>query len=242
MTATPAVRDVTAELRRSRRRRQRRRRRLAVSVAAVVLLLGGAVWLVGFSPVFAVAAVTVEGTELLTTDEVAAAAAVPLGLPMVRLDTAAVVERVRQLPAVAAAEAVRHLGGTVEIRVVERQPVYGQLDGAAVRLVDATGCAYAEVAAVPDGLLTASLADSSDRLRAAVAVVVTALPETLRSSVTALNAASVDHIELSLASGATVLWGSADDSSFKGQVAAALVAGVAASYYDVSAPNSPATR
>ncbi|MDR0416268.1 MAG: cell division protein FtsQ/DivIB, partial [Propionibacteriaceae bacterium] len=143
---------------------------------------------------------------------------------------------------VASADVVRHLGGAVEIRVVERQPVFGQLDGGAVLLVDATGRAYHQVDILPGGLLAAAIANPTDRLRADVATVVQALPDVLRDQAVAVQADSADHIELVLASGAVLFWGSADESEFKGEVAAALVAGVAASYYDVSAPTHPATR
>jgi cell division protein FtsQ len=229
-------------LRRRQRRQRRRRLRLTAIVAGVVALVGALIWVIGFSPVLAADAVEVTGVEELTPDEVVAAAQVPLGEPLIRLDTGAVVARLQELPLVASAQVVRHLGGTVELRIVERRPVYAQLTGGTISLVDAAGRDYAVVATLPEGLLPVTLATPTERLRADLAQVVTALPEALRAQPTGLSATSVDHIELLLASGATVFWGSSDQSAFKGEVASALIVGVAASYYDVSSPSHPSTR
>jgi cell division protein FtsQ len=237
------VRDATVEIRRRRRRQRHRRLRLGLTLGGLTVVAATLTWVIGFSPVFAASDVVVVGVEQSTADEIQAAAEVPLGRPLVRVDTQAIVERVAALPLIAEAQVSRHASGTVEIQVIERHAVYGQVEGAGqVRLVDGSGRAYLEVAVLPGGLLPVTLTQPTDRVRADVATIVEALPAGLRPQVTGLHATSVDHIELSLASGATLFWGSADQSPLKGEVATALVAGVAASYYDVSAPSHPATR
>ena len=81
-----------------KRMSERRRRwilRGSLAAAVVLLLVGG--WLAFFSPVFETRAVVVEGTSLLTVDQVTAAAAVEMGVPLLRQDVAAITERVRAL-------------------------------------------------------------------------------------------------------------------------------------------------
>ena len=53
---------------------------------------------------------------------------------------------------------------------------------------------------------------------------------------------SVDRITLTLTEGRTLVWGSAEESELKSQVAAALFASTEAEVYDVSAPRHPTTK
>ena len=230
----------------SRRRRQRARMiRLALRglvVVAVLALIGGIVWGVGFSPLLAATRVEVRGTAVLTVDQVTATAAVPLGTPLARLDTGSIVTRVKTLAPVATVEVSRSWPHTVVVTVVERTPVYGlRTDEGPVKLVDSSGAAYYEVPTAPDGLLPAKVASKEDRALRDVAVVVAALPPSVRSSATLVTAESVDNIVVELDGGRRLVWGSAEQSEAKGKVAEALLK-VKATVYDVSAPSHPATR
>jgi cell division septal protein FtsQ len=71
---------------------------------------------------FAVRAVEVRGASRLPLERIAEAAAVPLGVNLWRLDTAAVIARVEALPEVRRAEVVRELPNRVSILVEERRP------------------------------------------------------------------------------------------------------------------------
>jgi cell division protein FtsQ len=241
-TPGPGIRDATRVLSSRRRARLHRRLKLAGIALGVILLAGLAVWLVGFSSVFAASRIEVRGNSQVTAAEVQAAAAVPLGTPLIRLDTAAIAARVEALPPVAAAEITRHLDGAVEIAVTERTALYALRVDGAYHLVDAGGFDYLTVAEAPEGLLQATVAAGQDRLLADAATAVAALTPALREQITSMNVTSPDHIEFALASGATLLWGSAEDSDLKAVAAEALVLNVAAAYYDVSAPAYPATR
>ena len=113
---------------RPRRRRAGRRarlRRLAGLVAVVglsLLVIGaGGRWLLT-TPRFAVARVEVRGASRMSPEQVMAAAAIPRGANIFRLDTADVIDRVEALPEVRRADVVRELPNRVVISVEERRP------------------------------------------------------------------------------------------------------------------------
>jgi cell division protein FtsQ len=240
--STTSLRDARAQKQRLKQRR-RRRLKIAALAVAVLALAGFLVWVVAFSSAFAAKRVEVTGAVGVDPNEVVAVAQVPLGTPLVRLDTEAIAERVAAaIDAVEDVSVTRHIFGAVEIHITERRAVYAVVDGPQVTLVDAEGKAYLVVAAVPEGLLPATVPDPTERLLADTATVVAALPAALRDQVLSVTTTSIDHIEFALVSGATLLWGSADQSDVKGEVALSLMAAVVAGYYDVSSPSHPATR
>ncbi len=236
-------RTVDASVRLAAKRRERLRHRILVVSAAIVVMaaIAGAVWAVFFSPTFAVTTVSVTGTSVLTVDEVTAAAQVPLGTPLARLDTAAIASRVKQLKAVADVAVTRSPPHGVKIAVTERTAVYAVSSVSGFDLVDATGVPYTSVVDAPAGLVIASITGDDERLRRDVATVVTALPKALRDRAVLITAQTPDSILIELRGGEQVVWGSAENSVQKAQVIAALLS-VRASVYDVSSPSHPTTR
>ncbi len=234
--------DITGSLRRRRRVRTIRLALRGLIVTAVAVALATLAWLVGFSPVLAATTVEVRGTSLLTADAVVQAAAVPLGTPLVRLDTAPVTKRVSALAPVASVDVSRRWPHSVVITVAERKPAY-ILRGAdnSMTLVDSTGAAYFTTVTVPGGLLVARVSTPDTRMLRDVATVISALPPSVVQATTEVTADSVDHIVIHLDGGRLLVWGSAEQSDVKAQVAAALLV-TQASVYDVSAPSHPATR
>lgn len=206
----------------------------------LALLVAGA-WLVYLSPVFAVTTVTVTGTSVLTPESVQAAAKVPLGTPLARLDTAAVVARVAQLKPVAGVTVTRSVPHTVKIAVKERSAVYALSSGGGFDLVDASGVDYTSVSDAPQGLVVATVTGDDQRLRRDVATIVTSLPQAVRDRAVLVTAKTPDNIVIDLNGGTEVVWGSAESSAQKAQVLAALLS-VKASVYDVSAPSHPTTK
>ncbi len=236
-------RTVDASVRLAARRRERLRRRILrlAAVVGVLVLVSVAAWVVLLSPVFAVTTVAVTGTSVLTPDVVKAAAHVPLGTPLARLDTGAIVARVAQLKPVASVTVTRSLPHRVTIAVKERKAVYALSSASGFDLIDGSGVDYASVTATPKGLVVAAIAGGDERLRRDVAVVVAALPPAVRDRAVLVDAKTPDSITLELNGGAQVVWGSADSSSQKAQVLTALL-GVKASVYDVSSPSHPTTK
>lgn len=241
-----SVRDVTGRLRR-RRRTSWRARLLRVLVLLVVLAVLATVgWLVGFSSVLASRTVVVTGTSQLSPETVVAAAQVPLGEPMVRLDLPAIEQRVTALPPVASVRVERQWPHTLRIAVTERTAAFVVQSGAQYVLVDGTGVPFAVVANQPRGLLTAAADSGNAALMRSLATVADSMPPALRKRVTSVRAGSLDTISLRLGTSATVMWGSAEQSDLKAQVLTALLGqkkiARQTKVYDVSAPADPTTR
>ncbi|SDS09174.1 cell division protein FtsQ [Friedmanniella luteola] len=224
------------------RRRATRRRLVAAGVVALVVVLAGVlVWLVTASSVLAAREVTVTGQRELTETQVRDAVAVPLGVPLARQDVDAIARRATTLPQVASATVERRWPHTVEVAVVEREPLLAirQPDGFA--LVDLRGVAYETRSAVPDGVLRADADPGAVPLLTDLAVVAESLPTELRDDVQRIRATSADDIVLELRSGTTVRWGDARESPLKAQIVDALRTKTTRTI-DVSAPHTPAVR
>lgn len=218
--------------------RTRRTRRWAV-VAALVVLAALAVWVVWFSPLLTVREVRVLGAVEVSADSVRQAAAVPVGVPLARVDAAGIAERVGALPRVASVEVRRGWPDVLVVVVTERVPLAVTRDGTSFTYLDESGARFGSVRAVPSGLpLVTASGDSA--LTSALGVCA-ALPPTLARRVTAVTARTRDDVVLTLADGTSVQWGSADDSAHKAAVLLALLK-VGATSYDVSAPDLPTTR
>lgn len=215
----------------ARRRRRVPRKAWIALVLVVALLLG---WLVFMSSALAVKSVSVLGTTAKGADAVAAAAQVPMGTPLARLDTGLIASRVHALPWVDEVEVRRGFPSQAVIAVTERTPIARTQQGQAV---DATGIVFAPIAGGLKGLPTI---DATGVGVPAAAEVVAALPPDLRARLARLTASTRDDVELVLKSGATVVWGNAERSELKASVLTALL-GRKAKRYDVSAPELPTT-
>jgi cell division protein FtsQ len=200
-------------------------------------------WVLLVSTWLAVAEVTVAGTSRLTPEQVAAAAAVRDGVPLARLDADAVEARVRALPPVADVEVVRSWPSTLHLEVVERQPVAAHAGPEGIRLLDATGVAFAPVAEVPDGMVRIEVDTplAGDPATTAALAVATALPTELREQVASVTATSATAVELRLEDGRTVVWGSPADSVTKAAAVRALLP-MEGTVFDVSAPGVAVRR
>lgn len=238
--------DPVARSRRAFARRQRARRWLAwrplALVGAVLVGVGGLLWLVLASPVLDLEEVRVEGVEQMTAGEVLAAAAVPEE-PLATLDLDAVERRVEGLPAVREAEVSRSWPDAVVVRVEEREALAVVAVAGSWRALDAEGVLFRSFPRAPSGLprILTPAGLRSDAV-AEGARVVGSLPTALRPRLARIEVRTVDDITLVLRDGRRVVWGSADDSAAKADVADALLAAVQAQVYDVSVPGQPTTR
>lgn len=219
------------------RRRVLARRWVALSVVLGVVLLAAAVW---WTPLLGVRSVQVSGARQLTADQVRAAAAVPDGEPMPRLDLRSIQAKVRLLPRVATVQVQRAWPSTVRIEITERSPIGYLAESDGIHLVDATGLDYATVATPPHGLprIALTVVAPTDQRTAAVVGVLRALPAQLRSLVVTVSAKTPGSVTLGLTHGRTIRWGSADDSARKAEVLAPLMTRPG-KVYDVSSPELP---
>lgn len=250
MTTRTPVRLVVPPSKHERRRRVRpgKRRRLlppvsrwAVlgSVAGVVVLAGVLSWLLLFSSVLAVRTVEVSGSEGDTAAAVREIAAIPEGLPLARLDTDAVGERLLALPQVESVTVARSWPSTIRITVVERVPV-ALLGVEGVQwLIDRNGVLFAQVTEPPAGVPVLEAAD--DGATRAALDVIGALPADVRSRLARVSAESPESVILHLTGGRTVIWGSAEDSERKALVLAG-VFGQPGQTIDVSSPSAVVIR
>jgi cell division protein FtsQ len=225
------------------RRRRRPGLRAALLVVLAVAVVGGAGWLVGWSEFTRVETARVDGADGPLADAVLAAASVPIGEQLIRVDTAVVSARVGQLPEVESASVERSWPRTIVVEVRPRTAAAAIGAGGTWWLVDESGVLFGRGTVQPADLpvLDAPVTDAAKATRAVGVAVLTDLPAELHELVAAVSARSEADVQLTLTSGATVLWGDATQADRKAEVLLAML-GQTASTYDVSAPNHPAIR
>jgi cell division protein FtsQ len=226
--------------------------RTAFFSLAVVGIAAGVAWALLGSRLLVVRSVVVTGTHLVPVREVQAAAAIPAGDPMIRVDTGAVASRVDAITRVESAHVTKSWPDHIVIAVRERTaamavPVPASVSaGGGYDLVDAAGVIVRWARAAPRGLplyatLAAPGALRGDPGLAAAVTVLHQVPAWISKSVTVVSASSPQAVTLRLSSGLTIVWGSTDRAAAKARELAILMR-THARYYDISAPGSAVTR
>ncbi|MFG3510990.1 MULTISPECIES: cell division protein FtsQ/DivIB [Streptomyces] len=239
-----------------RRLGPRRLRTIIIIALAVVLLGAGVTWLLYGSQWLRVDRVSVSGTAVLTPAQVREAAAVPVGSPLVSVDTGAIEERLRaELRRVDSVEVTRSWPDGIGLKVTERTPVLLVRKGRNFVEVDDEGVRFATVSQAPKGvpLLESELSPASsasaslrrfgeDRLVREAVRTVGSLPPAVARDTRVVKVRSYDDISLELSGGRTVAWGSAEDGAAKSRTILALMkASPGARHFDVSVPTAPAS-
>jgi len=229
----------------ARAARVRRRPWLVAAWLAVALvLLTGGVWLVEFSPVLVARSVSVKGVPPGDVSTIVGRAAVPIGTPLVKVDTRAIARRVIVATGLAGVTVSRSYPSTVLIVATPRVPVFAVLNPQGqVQVVDAQGVAYATVSAAPKGvplINTVENPSSMESMRAAMAVL-RALSSGQRSQVTKVTVLGPNMVTFKLGA-VTVVWGGASEPELKVKVMAALLRQKDVGTIDVSAPHTPVIR
>ncbi|WP_104525372.1 cell division protein FtsQ/DivIB [Blastococcus atacamensis] len=234
-----------------RRRPLGARQRRSLQAATLLTVLAVLGWLLWLGPVLAVRTVQVDGLGTLTADEVREVAQVPDGAPLLRVDVAAVEDRVAKLPQIRSVQAARGWPDRIVITVAERIPV--AVVGTAGRrsLVDADGVLFDTVTGdAPRGVVPLDVADpgSDDPATQAGIAAIRALPGGLRDDVETVSVPDPDAIELTMRDGTVIRWGDAGESSTKGRVVVALLDRIGdgelepTDLIDVSAPDAVVLR
>ena len=227
-------------------RRLTRRRLDRTSVVIVVLL--GLGWLGFFSPVFKVdpARVVITGADAIVdraaVDKVVVAHAA--GIPLPRLNTPALRDRLLEIPGVREARVTRVWPRGLAVLLVTRRPVVAVPTDGAFVLLDIDGV---QVGRSQDagGLPVASVPANNPRTLRAVLDVLGGLPPELTGEITTVGADSEDTVTMTLRGGAKVVWGSAEETPLKIRVLSVLRGAdqtKGAKTFDVSAPTLPITR
>ncbi|MGW0820417.1 cell division protein FtsQ/DivIB [Streptomyces sp. NPDC002845] len=237
-------------------------RTLIILAVAVVLLAAGSLWVLYGSQWLRVERVTVSGTGVLTPAQVEEAADVPLGAPLISVDTDAIEARLRRkLPRIDSVDVVRSWPHGIGLKVIERTPVLivekaaGAENGGKYVEVDAKGVRFATVSQAPKGVPALELSVSrsgstaaslrrfgEDRLVREAVRVAGALPSAVARDARTVKVRSYDSISLELSGGRTVVWGSAEKGRAKAATLTALMkAAPGATHFDVSVPTAPAS-
>ncbi|MEU5978555.1 FtsQ-type POTRA domain-containing protein [Streptomyces sp. NPDC047315] len=225
--------------------------RTVLLLVAALALGGGIVWALYGSSWLRAERVEVSGVDVLTPEQVSEAARVPLGSPLVSVDTDAVEARLkRRLPRIDSVEVSRSWPDGVALDVTERRPVLLLEQGAKFVEVDAEGVRFATVTVAPKGVprLTMDIAAAPslnrfgrDRLISAAVRVKGDLPKVVAADIRKVAVRSYDYITLELTGGRTVVWGSPEEGELKARALTALMkAAPKARDFDVSAPTAPA--
>ncbi len=225
--------------------KKKRKKLWWVVVPLIVIASVALVWAVWFSSIFAidqVRAVSTDGGSLADAQvaEVIRTAALIQGEPIAWVDAGGAAQAVANLSWVDSVEVRRGWPNEVVIAVTPREAVARVVVQGTNFAVDTSGVVFdlpTADAATLKGLPRVNA--EGDALVAAVQVY-QSLPESIRTKVAAMDAASRDGVELTLRSGSTVRWGSSDEPEFKSQVLEALLTR-RAEIYDVSAPELPTT-
>lgn len=228
-----------------------RRVLVLASLVAAVLLAGGGAWVLYGSSWLRVEKVTAAGTEVLTEQQVLAAAAVPVGAPLVSVDSDEIEGRLlRRLPRIDSVDVVRAWPHGIGLKVKERKPVLLIKKDAKFVEVDASGVRFDTVAKAPAGVPVLELAAErspsgrrfdSDRLLHEAVGIAGSLPEAVAKEAVQVKVESYDSVVLQLTRGRTVVWGSGELGEAKGRALTALLkAAPGAGHFDVSVPTAPA--
>ncbi|MGF1664185.1 MAG: cell division protein FtsQ/DivIB, partial [Kineosporiaceae bacterium] len=222
----------------------RRRRARAVGAAVLAVLAAGVAaggWWAWRDGAVDVRSVEVRGAQRSGAEAVATRAGDVVGRPLPAVDTAAVEERVRELPLVLDATVTRRWPGTLVVTVREREPVAAVPVAGGLALVDAEAVVVETVPQAPAGLpvVRVDLAAGPGPLTAA-RTVADGLPDDLAARTTEVSATTLADVRLVL-DGREVRWGTASDPAAKADVLRLLLDTVDARVYDVSAPGAPAT-
>jgi cell division protein FtsQ len=227
-----------------KRRLAGRWRRVRVFVVALLLaaMVAGSVWLVFFSSYVAARGVEVTGTQTLSAARITRSAEVPTGTPLARVDLDAIRARVEALASVRRAEVSRSWPHTVHIAVTERTPIAVLNRGDGLQALDSEGVLFGRYGTRPRNLpLVRTEPDTPGEALVEAARVIDALPSRIAGRVDTLEVSSVDEIELVLANGRRVHWGSAESSEQKAEVLGVLLKRPG-QRLDVSVPGRPTTR
>ncbi|MEU6030501.1 FtsQ-type POTRA domain-containing protein [Streptomyces tauricus] len=227
-------------------------RTLIVVMVCLALLAASGAWILYGSQWTRVERVSATGTRVLTAAQVVEAADVPVGSPLISVDTDVIEARLlRKLPRIDSVDVVRSWPHGIGLKVTERRPVLIVEKGGKFVEVDAKGVRYATVSRAPQGVPVLELTVShtaglrrfgTDRLVREAVLVARSLPAAVARATQVVKVRSYDSVTLELSGDRTVDWGSGEKGRAKAHTLIALMkAAPGAGHFDVSVPTAPAS-
>lgn len=232
-------RALRSEIRRFTQRSRRRRIVWLSVIGAIVLTIGGSV-AAAYSPLFAVERITVAGAATLDPAAVEAALADQIGTPLALVSSSEVKAALLAFPLIETYSLEARPPHDLTVRIVERTPVGVLRSDAGYTLVDAAGVPLATTTDQPAGQPLLDIAGGADSAAfESAGLVVRSLPADVRAALTGVTASTADDVTLTLSTGLTVVWGSADQSPLKSEVLTKTLLGrPTASSIDVTSPHA----
>ncbi|EQM80547.1 FtsQ-type POTRA domain-containing protein [Microbacterium maritypicum] len=226
-----------AEIRRFTQRSRRRRIVWLSSIGAALLLVGGSV-AAAYSPLFAVQKISVAGATTLDPAAIEAALGDQLGTPLALVDSSKVKAALLAFPLIETYSLEARPPHDLTVRIVERTPVGVIRSDAGYTLVDAAGVALSTTSDQPAGQPVIDVPGGVDSAAfRSAGLVVRSLPAEIRAALTEISARTADDVTLTLNSGLSVVWGSAEESALKAVVLSkAMASNPEAASIDVTSP------
>lgn len=253
-SAAPRDKAAEREARRAARRRRRyekkevrrftrrsRRRTVAWLVAAgTAVTMGALVAIAVYSPLLELTTIEVDGTSRISAGDIHDAVDGQLGTPLALVDFDRLEDQLGDFPLIRSYVTETVPPNTLVIHVVERTPIGSIATPTGFSLVDPAGIVIERTSERIPGvpLIDTGAEEADDGAFDAAVEVLVALPDSVLSRLDTITAVTRDDVRLTLVdTGASIIWGSAENSQTKGRTLNALLANVPrASEFNVSAP------
>jgi cell division protein FtsQ len=232
--------------------RRRRRRVWWISGAGFLVLLGVLGSVLYFSPLLAIQTVSVTGTSLVPDERARERLQPVIGMPLPQVGQRRVENLLAEEPAVADVVVHAEPPSSLDVTIIEHEPVAMVPQGDDRVLYAANGQQLATLSAEEaetHGLSSVSSVEdvTNPEVFAVITSVLGDLPESIRTRMESASADTVDSVTLKLKDGRTVLWGNAEKADRKVQVLEALLKvpendEAPVREFDVSIPDHPVTR
>jgi cell division protein FtsQ len=226
----------------------RTRKILTFTTLGSVAVLASLVLATMFTPLMAIKDIQVSGTHRLKPASIKSAVSTLIGTPLTLVSEDDLAKRLSSFTLIQSFTTLSLPPHTLQINIVERQPVAIVQTTSGGYLYDPAGVLIGPTKATwkfPTVVVSGDPRHSSN-YRAAIDVLL-ALPAGLYPKVQRIQATSKDDVRLELRGAANqqILWGDSSKSIMKSKVLAALIANTkksAAVTYDVSSPGAPTVR
>ena len=239
-----SLRALNREARRFGRNR-RQIRAVRISVISAFSALIALVLATLFTPLLAIQTIEVDGTSRLKSSEILTAVKSQIGVPLTMVDEAKIRGQLSKFKLIESFSVVAKPPHTLQIRLIERQPVCLVTLGGVNYVFDVAGVNLG-VARANERYPVVSIGGdprTSKNFADAISVLL-ALPVKLVNRIEVVEARSQDNVILQLKglAGQQIIWGDQSNSALKAKVLAVLIKKVPknrVATLDVSAPTAP---